>query len=376
MKKLKLYLSILIVLFFNNLLFSQIGINNSNTAPNSNAMLDVSSTTKGVLFPRMTTAQRNSLTSIATDGLTVYDTDTKGYWFWNGTVWQNLAGVTSPQWTNSGNNIFNNNGGNVGIGANNPSQKLEVGGASVLANNTDININSYANKIVAGRLTDPSLTLENGISGKQLFNGSTWSLGGAAGDFFIGVGDNFASNSQQIGLQIKANRNVLIAPVSGKVAIGGNGLAPTSTLSVYGSVTYKVAYTNGASYSLTDSDHILYCDLENDTQKVINVALPTPNAAREGRVYTILLLNAPEVHIGKPAQNLGCVNVSGAHGAQPIFNHFDPGWGKNEHKLFYATNICLGCTDTRWSRTMVSYICVNGNWHKLSDNETLDSDDL
>lgn len=372
----KSYIFHLLFTFSQINIFAQIGINASNTAPNSNAMLDVSSTTKGVLFPRMTTAQRNSLTAVATDGLTVYDTDTKGYWFWNGTVWQNLAGVTSPQWTNSGSDIFNNNGGNVGIGTNTPTQKLEVAGASILANSTGININNYLNKIVAGKLTDPSLTLENGISGKQSFNGSTWSLGGSFGDFFIGVGDNFASNSQQIGLQIKANRNVLIAPVSGKVAIGGNGLAPTSTLSVYGSVTYKVAYTNGASYSLTDSDHILYCDLENDAEKVINVALPTPNAAREGRVYTILLLNAPEVHIGKPAQNKGCVNVSGAHGAQQFYSHFDPGWGKNEHKLFYTTNICFGCRDTRWSRTMVSYICVNGNWHKLSDNETLDSDDL
>jgi hypothetical protein len=42
--------------------------------PNSSAMLDVSSTTKGFLPPRMTTSQRNTIASPA-DGLVVFDTD-------------------------------------------------------------------------------------------------------------------------------------------------------------------------------------------------------------------------------------------------------------------------------------------------------------
>ena len=109
--------------------FSQLGINGSNTPPATNAMLDVSSTTKGVLFPRMTTAQRNSLTAIATDGLTVYDTTTKGYWFFNGTSWQSIATIASSSpWLASANNIYNNNIGNVGIGITAPTEKLQVVG--------------------------------------------------------------------------------------------------------------------------------------------------------------------------------------------------------------------------------------------------------
>jgi Protein of unknown function (DUF1566) len=54
--------------------FSQVGINTDNTAPDNSAMLDVKSTTKGFLPPRMTLLQRNAIPSPAA-GLIVYCTD-------------------------------------------------------------------------------------------------------------------------------------------------------------------------------------------------------------------------------------------------------------------------------------------------------------
>jgi hypothetical protein len=100
--------------------FSQIGISTTNTLPNASAMLDVSSTTKGLLMPRMTTAQRLAIATPAV-GLTVYDTNYSGYWTYNGSAWQPI----SP-WLTSGNNIYNDNSGNVGIGISVPSFGLDV----------------------------------------------------------------------------------------------------------------------------------------------------------------------------------------------------------------------------------------------------------
>ena len=40
---------------------AQVAINGSGSAADNSAMLDVSSTSKGVLVPRMTTAQRTAL---------------------------------------------------------------------------------------------------------------------------------------------------------------------------------------------------------------------------------------------------------------------------------------------------------------------------
>ncbi len=63
-----------------------LGINTDGSAPNNSAMLDVSSTTKGFLPPRMTTAQR-SLIPTPAEGLIIYNTDEKTLNIFNGNSW-------------------------------------------------------------------------------------------------------------------------------------------------------------------------------------------------------------------------------------------------------------------------------------------------
>jgi hypothetical protein len=62
---------------------AQVGIGTSS--PNASAQLDVSSTTKGFLPPRMTTAQRDAIT--ATPGLTIYNTTKNSFECYNGSSW-------------------------------------------------------------------------------------------------------------------------------------------------------------------------------------------------------------------------------------------------------------------------------------------------
>lgn len=59
--------------------------------PHASAMLDVSSTTRGLLAPRMTTTQRNAMSSPA-KGLLVYDTDLNGLYHFNGSAWATVGG--------------------------------------------------------------------------------------------------------------------------------------------------------------------------------------------------------------------------------------------------------------------------------------------
>lgn len=66
-----------------------IGVGTST--PNATALLDLSSTTKGLLAPRMTTAQRDAVSSPAT-GLTVYNTTTNAINVYNGSSWVELGG--------------------------------------------------------------------------------------------------------------------------------------------------------------------------------------------------------------------------------------------------------------------------------------------
>ncbi|MCP4440864.1 MAG: tail fiber domain-containing protein [Aureispira sp.] len=68
-----------------------VGINDAGAQPDASAALDVSSTTKGVLVPRMTTAQRTAVASPA-KGLLVFDNTSNSFWFYNGSAWEELAG--------------------------------------------------------------------------------------------------------------------------------------------------------------------------------------------------------------------------------------------------------------------------------------------
>lgn len=75
--------------------FAQVGINSDDSTPDASAMLDVKSTNKGVLIPRMTSDQR-TLISNAAIGLLVFDTDTESFWFNDSNGWTELvSGVSS-----------------------------------------------------------------------------------------------------------------------------------------------------------------------------------------------------------------------------------------------------------------------------------------
>lgn len=60
------------------------------TTINSSALLQVESTTKGILGPRLTTAQILAISTPA-EGLYVYNTDLKTLCFYNGTAWQKVT---------------------------------------------------------------------------------------------------------------------------------------------------------------------------------------------------------------------------------------------------------------------------------------------
>jgi len=149
MKTLRLLIASFLLL--TNQSFSQVAINSNGNIADASAMLDISSTAKGILIPRVSTSDRNSIASPA-DGLMVYDSTLASFWFYdslNGgwgqlvnTTTNNLDGLTDC--TSSVSNLF------LGAGAgedNTANDNIGIGYESLNANTT-----GYSNTSI-GRLS-------------------------------------------------------------------------------------------------------------------------------------------------------------------------------------------------------------------------------
>jgi hypothetical protein len=68
-----------------------VGIGTSS--PSASAILDLTSTSKGVLIPRMTTAQKSAISSPST-GLLIFQTDAPaGFYYYNGSAWISISNL-------------------------------------------------------------------------------------------------------------------------------------------------------------------------------------------------------------------------------------------------------------------------------------------
>ncbi len=113
-------LSLGICCLFNTLIQAQnIGINADGSAPDASAQLHIASTSKGLLIPQLTVAQRTAISNPAT-GLLIYQTNgSAGFYYNNGTAetpdWAFLATYTLQQNINTNGKYISGDGSNTGL---------------------------------------------------------------------------------------------------------------------------------------------------------------------------------------------------------------------------------------------------------------------
>ena len=96
MKKVSIF--IVLLFMFSKAMLAQVAVNSDNSTPNPSAMLDVKSTDKGFLPPRMTTLQRNGIASPAA-GLMIFNLDCNDVQYYSGAGWVpmgNAGSLTTP----------------------------------------------------------------------------------------------------------------------------------------------------------------------------------------------------------------------------------------------------------------------------------------
>ena len=179
---------ILIFVFSSFTIYSQIGI--GTVTPSAKSALDLTSTTRGFLLPRMTSSQRNLLSpnSFNDKGLQVFDLDSNTFFSWNGSSWlqdvniydQNgliASGASrSVNFTSGGSLNFDANtlyvdatNNKVGIGTATVSEEFIVNGSmtnssSFNAGSSDV-IDFSMSNLAYTTSTSTAITLENIKSG-------------------------------------------------------------------------------------------------------------------------------------------------------------------------------------------------------------------
>ncbi len=219
----KIIITLIYFLLSTILVAQSVGINNNS--PHASAILDVQSTTKGFLMPRMTTLQRTAIASPAA-GLKVFDTDTKTFWFYNGSVWLSITAGTTG-WSLTGNAAINPTTHFIGTTDEQP-------------------LRFRVNNLWAGELHPTSGNVFLGVgAGQANTNGHSNTANGA-----------YALTSNTVGFQNTAiGRNALFANITGRfnTANGADALFTNSTGNSNTSIGYQALYANSTGGNNTAS---------------------------------------------------------------------------------------------------------------------------
>ncbi|MBL7702715.1 MAG: tail fiber domain-containing protein [Ferruginibacter sp.] len=205
-------IKIILLLFFFSItakkIFAQsVAINTDGSTANASALLDVKSTAKGLLIPRLTATQRAAIATPA-NGLMVYDTDSAAFSYYTGSAWLFLKGGTNSDinWSTEGNLLTDTAVNFIGTKDNKPLQ--------IRTNNIKAGVINSSSKIV----------FFGNNSGQKNVNGtSNIGLGSdafsvaSAGRHNIAIGDSAMGAS-----------NILFVADINNIAIGNKSLKKNS----------------------------------------------------------------------------------------------------------------------------------------------------
>lgn len=257
---------------------AQVGINTD--APNANAVLDIVSSEKGVLIPRLNQMQSDALSNLTPEnGLLIYNTTSECVQIYNrssdtqGAFYCLTTGVHDLRLVGTGNHITRD----AGVGGNGTSAGTGSDNIGVGRNNFSSQTNGSSNIAVGAN------TLATNTSGSQNITvGYNSAAGLITGNNNTIIGGNVNITDGSL------SNNIILADGEGNQRIrvlsdgktGINKTSPLSTLDVNGSLAANYTFTTSA-ISLTDKHHFV-----NASGSGYQITLPDPTTCRN-RTYKI-----------------------------------------------------------------------------------------
>ncbi len=260
----QIILTSLCIIVFAQAYAQSVAINTDASLPHASAMLDIKSTDKGLLIPRVNLVSESDITTITNPRLSllIYNNnaalpDGEGFYFWNGNFWTKLitrTNLSNLAWNLTGNAGTNPSNDFIGTTDNKPlifktnnilSGKIEPGpnnvffGQSAGLNNTSGNNNSFFGHLSGGANTTGSNNLFAGhFSGTSNTTGSGNAFAGHAAGRENTTGNRNTFLGEDAGINnTTGNQNTLVGngagrdntTASGLVAIGLDALSSNTT---------------------------------------------------------------------------------------------------------------------------------------------------
>ncbi|MFN8206993.1 MAG: hypothetical protein U0T82_06220 [Bacteroidales bacterium] len=351
MRSTGIFLMVAALLIIHQQLTAQVAINPDGSAPHSSAMLDVSSTSRGFLVPRMSQAEKNAIASPAT-GLLVYQTDgTPGFYFYNGSSW-----MSQDQWKWSGADLFFSTG-NVGIGNNAPGDLLAVGSSSQFQLNSSGNITKLNN-------ITTSFPSVQGAAGSFLGNDGTGTLSWqvvpiipsltAGSVVFSGGGTTLSQNNayffwDNANARLALGANTFDATYPEKLKVNAGTTTSRTVIAGYGTINnqFQLLIKNGSAAPSASSELAAVANNGTTTNNYIYMGINS--SAFSSASFTIGVAN--DAHVYNMGQNL---SIGTGTAAKVIKFHTGGTLAANERMRIDGTGLVGINTTTPTSRLQVN----------------------
>ena len=318
-------------------------------SPNANAVLELNSTNKGLLLPRMTTVQMNAVSPVA--GMVIYNTDIKAMYQHNGTDWIQIgagggSSITIPatpvnavlktdgsalKATSITDNATSVNiGTNVGIGSGATAPAVSL---AINDNNTGLSATAGASNNLYFYTNNASSAKTNvmSLSTKGLLVTPTSGVGTMAlqlGNSSTGIGNLNTTGINGLSDKLQFYANSTTTPVvainaNGQMGIGSGANAPNLTLAINDNYTGISTTAAAASTSSILNFGVKTNSSASATTNVISLstkglqlldatAAETVLAADKGTIYYDTTVNALKLYNGTAWQTMQTVPIGGS----------------------------------------------------------------